>query len=79
MFFSGQNDDVVKLYDLTTVCEEMLEKTDNPFSIPVGMLLYRVARNLRQTAGRKKAATVRTLLMSCLALLDKEAHSQVRV
>lgn len=42
--FKGPHDDVVKLYDLTSLCPGDL---DNPFTTPVAMLLYRVARNMR--------------------------------
>ncbi|CAH1782614.1 unnamed protein product [Owenia fusiformis] len=76
--FKGSNDDVVKLYDLTTLCADNMDgPTDNPFSIPVGILLYRVARNLSKTSGKKKSGTIRTLLKNCLMLLDKEEHAQV--
>ena len=76
--FKGHGDDVVKLYDLTTLCEPGSEESmQNPFIVPVGILMYRVARNLRQTAGRKKSATIRKLLENCLLLLDKDEYSQV--
>ena len=45
--------------------------------MPVGLLLYRVARNMRQTMGRKKSGTIRALLDNCLMLLDPNIHSQV--
>ncbi|KAJ8317595.1 hypothetical protein KUTeg_005499 [Tegillarca granosa] len=76
--YKGVDDDVVKLYDLTALCAEDTGDThSNPFTAPLGMLLYRVARNMRQTSGRKKAATIRTLLENCLILLDEEKHSQI--
>ncbi len=54
IFPSGHGEDIVKLYDLSTLCSEYLEndKNANPFTVPVGILLYRVARNMRQTLGR---------------------------
>ncbi len=34
--------DIVKLYDLTTLCEEAAEeKCQNPFILPVAVLLYK--------------------------------------
>jgi hypothetical protein len=38
----GKDDDVVKLYDLTSLCTDVMdEKGQNPFTVPVAMLLYR--------------------------------------
>ena len=77
---AGHGDDVVKLYDLTDLCGDVTSvPSTNPFTVPVGILLYRVARNMRQNAGRKKSGTIRTLLENCLLLLDRETHSQVRI
>ena len=74
----GHNDDVVKLYDLTDLCSEIVEdRSQNPFTVPVGMLLYRVARNMRHTCGRKKSGVIRTLLQNCLQLLDEDEFPQV--
>ena len=56
--FKPHGDEIVKLYDLTSICEtaasdsksesESNESGDmqNPFAIPVAFLLYRVAKNL---------------------------------
>ncbi|ESO95111.1 hypothetical protein LOTGIDRAFT_232201 [Lottia gigantea] len=74
--YKDSNDDVVKLYDLTTLCEGE-EVKSNPFTVPVGILLYRVARNLCNQSGRKKTATIRRLLENSLLLLDEDKHSQV--
>uniref|UniRef100_A0ABM0H084 Erythroid differentiation-related factor 1-like n=1 Tax=Saccoglossus kowalevskii TaxID=10224 RepID=A0ABM0H084_SACKO len=40
--FKGNNDDVVKLYDLTSLCSEndVNNTWDNPFAVPVALLLY---------------------------------------
>ena len=75
----GHGDDIVKLYDLTTLSAECMAEdgSENPFTVPVGILLYRVARNIRKTGGRKKSGTIRTLLKNCIALLDKTLHPQV--
>ena len=74
------DDDVVKLYDLTALCGEgKTDRCQNPFTVPVGILLYRVARNMRQTAGTKNVSTIRALLENSLLLLDEEKHPQVRI
>ncbi|XP_046542341.1 erythroid differentiation-related factor 1-like [Haliotis rubra] len=75
--YKNVDDDVVKLYDLTVLCGDEIKEDSNPFVVPVGILLYRVARNLRQTGGKMKTATIRTLLENCLQLLNEEKHSQV--
>ncbi|XP_073997075.1 erythroid differentiation-related factor 1 isoform X2 [Rhodnius prolixus] len=76
--FKGTNDDAVKLYDLTSLCSDSLEeKGQNPFTVPVGMLLYRVARNMKASGDASQAATIRILLKNCLSLLDKEKYPQI--
>ncbi|KAL4231619.1 Erythroid differentiation-related factor 1 [Mactra antiquata] len=76
--YKGTNDDVVKLYDLTALCDEIPEKSSqNPFIVPLGMLLYRVARNMWTNETPGKTSLVRTLLENCLCLLDEKKHSQV--
>ncbi len=71
---SGKDGDVVKLYDLTTKYSDV--KSDNPFTVPLGILLYRVARSMHE-AGRKNRKTIRGLLENSLSLLDSTIHSQV--
>lgn len=40
--FAASGSDIVKLYDLTTLCEEAEEeKCQNPFTLPVAVLLYK--------------------------------------
>lgn len=43
--FKGKHDDVVKLYDLTSLCDDQDQEFDensrNPYLMPVAMLLYR--------------------------------------
>ncbi|KAH8257625.1 hypothetical protein KR038_005752, partial [Drosophila bunnanda] len=89
--FKGRNDDVVKLYDLTTLCQsqsQAAEKSEsdppqqqvNPFTVPVGMLLYSVARNMKNTLPRispKAAGNIRALLDNCIKLLPKEQYPQI--
>ena len=84
--FKAHGDDVIKLYDLSTLSGDSRAGGDNsatdtraqnPFTVPVGILCYRVARNLRQTSGRKRAPVIRKLLESSLLLLDKNDYAQV--
>ena len=76
---SGSDDDVVKLYDLTALCDSSQASNENPFTVPIGMLLYRVARNIWTNFRHRKAPVIRTLLENCLFLLDQEKHSQVKI
>lgn len=69
--FKGPHDDVVKLYDLTSLCPDSL---DNPFTTPVAMLLYRVARNMRMT---NRSKHVRQLLEHVIELLKEERYPQI--
>lgn len=40
--YPASGSDIVKLYDLTTLCEEAAEeKCQNPFTLPVAVLLYK--------------------------------------
>uniref|UniRef100_A0A182QN91 Erythroid differentiation-related factor 1 n=1 Tax=Anopheles farauti TaxID=69004 RepID=A0A182QN91_9DIPT len=121
--FKARNDDVVKLYDLTTLCKahdggsgteedgasdaqkeglpsrdapggathaEGTEKSpsnrppvgQNPFTVPVAMLLYTVARNMKNSVESgsipaSKAGAIRTLLDNCIKLLPKEKYPQI--
>ncbi|KAG9469815.1 hypothetical protein GDO78_019604 [Eleutherodactylus coqui] len=75
----GQKIDIVKLYDLTTLCEETEDKYQNPFTMPVAVLLYKVACNMmiKKPQNRKHYGTIRTLLLNCLKLVDKGRHPQI--
>lgn len=75
----GKDDDVVKLYDLTSLCSDLSEdKSQNPFTVPVAMLLYRVARNMKYSSDYKKnRGTIRMLLKNCITLLPKEKYPQI--
>ncbi|XP_055843680.1 erythroid differentiation-related factor 1 [Episyrphus balteatus] len=81
--FKGSNDDVVKLYDLTTVCKNETNcepKLENPFTVPVAMLLYTVAKNMKNSSPKvsaKKAGSIRALLDNCIKLLPKEKYPQI--
>lgn len=71
----GVDDDIVKLYDLTSLADAQ-EDQGNPFTVPLGRLLYRVARNMWNN-GNKSRRKIRLLLENCLLLLDEEKHPQV--
>lgn len=98
--FKGRNDDVVKLYDLSSLCTtgefggseapatktndaaETTEDSDNknPFTVPVAMLLYKVARNMKNASDRmsaKQAGSIKALLENCVKLLPKEKYPQI--
>ncbi|VVC32394.1 Hypothetical protein CINCED_3A025206 [Cinara cedri] len=82
--FKGKNDDVVKLYDLTSLCSESLVEGrcegQNPFTVPVAMLLYRVARNLKHNPNDSRPSspvTIQILLNNCLKLLNKTKYPQI--
>ncbi|OXU32038.1 hypothetical protein TSAR_004336 [Trichomalopsis sarcophagae] len=76
--FKGKNDDVIKLYDLTSLCDMSEDKSQNPFTVPVAMLLYRVARNMKYSSDYKKyQGTIRMLLKNCIQLLPKEKYPQI--
>ncbi|MBN3287831.1 EDRF1 factor, partial [Polyodon spathula] len=78
--FKASGSDIVKLYDLTTLCEDTTEeKYQNPFTLPVAVLLYKVASNMMMKKGQNKKhyGTIRTLLLNCVKLLDQERHPQI--
>ncbi|XP_017136606.1 erythroid differentiation-related factor 1 [Drosophila miranda] len=89
--FKGRNDDVVKLYDLTTLYQNQTTQASeesesppqqqvNPFTVPVGMLLYSVARNMKNTLQHispRTAGSIRALLDNCIKLLPKEQYPQI--
>ncbi|XP_030058807.1 erythroid differentiation-related factor 1 [Microcaecilia unicolor] len=77
--FKASGSDIVKLYDLTTLCEETEDKYQNPFTMPVAILLYKVAYNmmLKKNQNRKHYGTIRTLLLNCVKLLNKDRHPQI--
>ncbi|EDL17767.1 erythroid differentiation-related factor 1 isoform 1 [Mus musculus] len=77
--FKASGSDIVKLYDLTTLCEETEDKYQNPFTMPVAILLYKVACNMmmKKNQNKKHYGTIRTLLLNCVKLLDKSRHPQI--
>lgn len=97
--FKAKNDDVVKLYDLTTLQllattkddetnesansdknDDKDENDQNPFTIPVAMLLYTVARNMKYSNEKltaKQAGNIKQLLDNCLKLLPMDKYPQI--
>jgi hypothetical protein len=54
------------------------DKSQNPFTVPVAMLLYRVARNMKYSLDYKRnRGTIRMLLKNCIQLLPKEKYPQI--
>ena len=49
----------------------------SPFTLPVAMLLFRVARALFKHSGARSARTVRRLVNGALALIDPQLNSEV--
>ncbi|CAF3360300.1 unnamed protein product [Rotaria socialis] len=66
--FKGPDDDIVKLYDLTSLCDTT--RDDNPYTLPVATLFYKMARNMVSKSDHethsKESGTIRTLLKHCL-------------
>ena len=80
----------MKLYDLTSLCLEdymcvdgraeqtPVQDSGNPFTVPVAMLFYRVAKNMRASEdANKKIASIQALLKNSLTLLDKDKYPKV--
>ncbi|KAL3280357.1 hypothetical protein HHI36_017846 [Cryptolaemus montrouzieri] len=74
--FKGKDEEVIKLYDLTCLVPQD-EKLQNPFTIPVAMLLYRVARSFMKSNEKRPPATIRMLLKNCLKLLVEEKYPEI--
>ncbi|KAK2706432.1 erythroid differentiation-related factor 1-like [Artemia franciscana] len=74
--FRGKDDDIVKLYDLTSICTEVVEDPSlNPVTVPLGILLYKVAVNIyRSSPYDGHQGAIRTLLTSSLPLLNEKTH-----
>jgi len=74
--FKSNKDDVIKLYDLTSICDQNknISTNHNPFAMSVGMLLYKIACNMYNTneINRNNISKVKSLLQQSIILLDKE-------
>ncbi|CAH1725638.1 unnamed protein product [Aphis gossypii] len=81
--FKGKDEDTVNLYDLTTLYTESLTDSPNPFTIPVTLLLYRVAHKLlkHNPESQKPINTVKIILLlnNILKLLDKTEYPEIIV
>lgn len=78
--FKATGSDVIKLYDLTSICQQRTDdKTENLFTVPVAMLFYRVAKNMMNQSplSSGEQSTVRQLLNNCLLLLDNETYPEI--
>lgn len=76
--FKGKDEEVIKLYDLTSLCsDETIDNDQNPFVVPVAMLLYRVARNMKHSSDRRQPGTIRMLLKNCIKLLSQEKYPEI--
>ncbi|XP_044761246.1 erythroid differentiation-related factor 1 [Coccinella septempunctata] len=73
--FKDKEEDVIKLYDLTCLVPQN-DKLQNPFTIPVAMLLYRVARNFMKSK-RKKTGVIKMLLENCILLLPEDKYPEI--
>ena len=81
--FKGSGDDVVKLYDLTSLCttdsssQSHGNSSHNPFTISVATLLYKMAVRLMKqasVASKKQSDTIKKLLLNCIRLLEKQTE-----
>ncbi|KAK9743775.1 hypothetical protein QE152_g8325 [Popillia japonica] len=76
--FKGKDEEVIKLYDLTSLCsDQTIDNDQNPFVVPVAMLLYRVARNMKTSSDRRQPGTIRMLLKNCIKLLTQEKYPEI--
>lgn len=70
----GPDDDIVKLYDLTCLCDT--NRDENPYTLPVATLFYKMAQNMLTKSDHdtrsKESGTIRTLLKHCLDMLNPE-------
>ena len=69
--------DVVKLYDLTSLCEDFMDSvSDNPFSLPLAVLLCRLSYTIleRPDSTLDQIAHVPGLLDSCSKLIDVKRY-----
>ncbi|VDK83568.1 unnamed protein product [Onchocerca ochengi] len=73
---------MLRLWDLTPLCGDLLEdSTANPFTLSVGILIYKVARNLMRRSAHRRPKRIANaafrLLNVCLGIIDRNKHPQV--
>ncbi|EJD76683.1 hypothetical protein LOAG_16442 [Loa loa] len=80
----GDNDrePMLRLWDLTPLCGDLLEdSTANPFTLSVGILIYKVARNLMRRSAHRRPKRIANaafrLLNVCLGIIDRKKHPQI--
>lgn len=77
---TGQNNKIIKFYDLTSLCPKSLVEGKNPFNVPVAMLLFRVVCKSKDYLKDDKqlcSDNINILVNVCLQMLNKTKHSQV--
>ncbi|XP_071828243.1 erythroid differentiation-related factor 1-like isoform X2 [Apostichopus japonicus] len=79
--YKGKEDDIVKLYDLTSLCDKYPNcPWDNPFIVPVALLLYRVAKNMSaMNPTKKQNAVISKLLKECVKLLRESGDTHPEI
>lgn len=70
--YLGKNDDYIKLYDLTSLCENDEDTKQDPFRIPLAILLIKVAAKLHKQNNPKKSGMILALLSNSLVLLQDD-------
>uniref|UniRef100_A0AAF5PSW9 Erythroid differentiation-related factor 1 n=3 Tax=Wuchereria bancrofti TaxID=6293 RepID=A0AAF5PSW9_WUCBA len=73
---------MLRLWDLTPLCGNLLEdSTANPFTLSVGILIYKVARNLMRRSAHRRPKRIANaafrLLNVCLGIIDRNKHPQI--
>ncbi|XP_033119486.1 erythroid differentiation-related factor 1-like isoform X2 [Anneissia japonica] len=76
--FKGNNDDVIKLYDLSSLYEDSTQRGKNPFVMPVALLLYKVARNM-SISDPSKRNVICKLLTNCIELLEETGQDNTEI
>ncbi|XP_019864437.1 PREDICTED: erythroid differentiation-related factor 1-like isoform X1 [Amphimedon queenslandica] len=80
--FRPKGEDLVKLYDLTTLTSSSkeTEAIENPFAKSVATLFYRVSQRMLQYGAcdnKKELNNIKILLENCIKLLHNDLNSQI--
>ena len=77
--FKSNKEDVIKLYDLTSISAK--HKSKDPFSLSVALLLYKISYNMYLSAERNERNVLKmvALLENSIKLLKNEECSEVLV
>ncbi|XP_071947219.1 erythroid differentiation-related factor 1-like [Antedon mediterranea] len=76
--FKGNNDDVIKLYDLSSLSEDSIQRGKNPFVMPVILLLFKVAKNMSASDPNKRSVICK-LLRNCISLLEETGQANTEI